>query len=113
GSVRRARDRAPVPREALAFRGDPGAETLRGCAVRCRGGGGVHPVAERRGVRGSRAGPTPWHRGAPMTQPLQELTSPWSAERPPRILIVDDEPSVRGVIRRALANADYRVEEAA
>jgi putative two-component system response regulator len=29
------------------------------------------------------------------------------------VLIVDDEPSVRGVIRRALASANYHIEEAA
>ena len=30
----------------------------------------------------------------------------------PRVLIVDDEPAVRGVLRRALARADYLIEEA-
>lgn len=31
---------------------------------------------------------------------------------PPRILIVDDEQSVRGVLRRALTNGEYQLEEA-
>lgn len=35
-----------------------------------------------------------------------------STPRPPRILIVDDEQSVRGVLRRALASSDYEITEA-
>ncbi len=34
------------------------------------------------------------------------------AEGVPRVLIVDDEAAVRGVLRRALARADYVIEEA-
>lgn len=44
--------------------------------------------------------------------PRESLAGTTRAGSIAKILIVDDEPSVRGVLRRALANPEYAVEEA-